>query len=228
VARLRQTPHQEIATHTLSHLTCLEPGPGAEDFRADLAAALDLHQDRLGTRPTSIVFPRNQVAHLGVCAELGLTAFRGPAAGRLYAPRPENRERRARRALRLVDAYLPLGAPTTWEPRPQRPADLPVDIPASRLFRPPLSPLGRLDPLRLRRIEQEMERAAMRGHIFHLWWHPHNLGPDPDRGLADIARVLDRFRRLSERHGMVSLTMAEAAARLRAAPVPASAVGVAP
>ncbi len=218
VAQVQAAPHQEIATHTLSHYTCLEPGQQADDFRADLDAALSLHEARLGQRPTSIVFPRNQVAYLDVCADLGLTAWRGATAGRLYTPRPDGEERLRRRALRLVDAYVPLAASTTWTPQQQAAAtagkDL-VEVRASRFLRPVLPALDALEPLRLRRIEQEMALAARQGRIFHLWWHPHNLGADLDRGLATLDHVLSCYRRLADAHGMVSLTMAEAADRMR-------------
>ena len=39
---IADTPHQEIGTHTYSHMCCLEQGATAEAFRADLEAAREV------------------------------------------------------------------------------------------------------------------------------------------------------------------------------------------
>ena len=36
IRRIKETPGQEIGTHTYSHYYCLEPGQGIESFNADL------------------------------------------------------------------------------------------------------------------------------------------------------------------------------------------------
>jgi len=78
IKRILDHPAQEIGTHTFSHFYCLEEGGDVEAFRADLEAARAAAA-RLGIKLASIVFPRNQVdpAHLSVCREFGLRAFRG-------------------------------------------------------------------------------------------------------------------------------------------------------
>ena len=76
IKRILDHPAQEIGTHTFSHFYCLEEGGDIAAFRADLEAARTV-AGRLGIKLASIVFPRNQVAHLSVCRELGLRAFRG-------------------------------------------------------------------------------------------------------------------------------------------------------
>jgi hypothetical protein len=76
--QVQNAPRQEIATHTFSHFYCLEEGSDLEAFRADLVAVKQV-AERRGLPISSIAFPRNQMsgAHLHVCRELGLTAFRG-------------------------------------------------------------------------------------------------------------------------------------------------------
>ena len=68
----------------------------------------------------------------------------------------------------------------------------------------------------MRRIVRELEDAARRGAVYHLWWHPHNFGVRQDRHLAQLDAVLDRFDRLREDGMMRSLTMAELASERRA------------
>ena len=57
---------QEVGTHTLSHLFLGEAGVSADDVAADLAAAVRIQEERIGTAPVSLVFPRNQCAFLDI------------------------------------------------------------------------------------------------------------------------------------------------------------------
>ena len=68
-----------------------------------------------------------------------------------------------------------------------------------------------LEPLRLHRITAGLSRAARQGTIYHLWWHPHNFGGDPDYSLGFLERVLEHFRHLTQTHGMRSASMLEIA-----------------
>lgn len=221
VRLIAEAPHQEIGTHTLSHYYCLEPGQSPEDFRADLSAALRLMRRKLGRVPRSIVFPRNQVAapYVQVCGEAGLVAYRGNRDAWAYRSRAYAEESPVRRAVRLADAYLPLTGPGARQPRAAAPGE-PVDVTASRYLRPYAPSLRRLERLRLHRITADLRRAARNGAVFHLWWHPHDFGVHLRENLEGLTRVLRAFVALRERHGMLSLTMAEAAAHVRAAGMP--------
>jgi hypothetical protein len=216
VVRVRDTPHQEIATHTFSHYECLAPGDHGHVFAADLDAALAAAAG-LGVRIESIVFPKNQYAaeHLGICVGKGLRVFRGSAPGRLYRPRRRGEDRAWHRLGRLADAYVPLAGPAPRQVRRvARDASGLIDVPASRFLRPHAPRLARLVPLELRRITGALTAAAERGGLYHLWWHPHNFGVHLAENLARLEAVLACFARLRDRHGMRSATMAEAAAEL--------------
>ena len=208
IRRILDYPSQEIGTHTFSHFYCLEQGGDVEAFRADLEAARSAAAS-LGIKIASIAFPRNQVAptHLSVCREVGLWAFRGNERVWFQRARSEAEQTHLVRASRLLDSYLPIGGSHDHEPAL---VDGMVDIPASRFLRP----VGRsalLEHLRLRRITSAMETAARRRRLFHLWWHPHNFGVDLEGNLAFLRAILDCFRRLQDRYGMRSMTMAAVA-----------------
>jgi hypothetical protein len=208
IRRILDYPAQEIGTHTFSHFYCLEEGGDVEAFRADLEAARAA-AELVGIKLASIVFPRNQIhrAHLSVCRELGLRAFRGNERVWFHRGRRECEQTRLVRASRLADSYLPIAGPHDHEPTL---IDGMVDIPASRFLRP----VGRsavLERMRLRRITSAMETAARRRKLFHLWWHPHNFGVDLQKNLAFLRAILDCFRSLQERYGMRSMTMAAVA-----------------
>lgn len=210
VLRIRDTPGQEIATHTFSHYECLAPGQHRDVFGADLDAALAAAA-ALDVRIQSIVFPKNQYAaeHLAVCAGKGLRVFRGAAPGLLYRPRSRGDERPWHRLGRLVDSYLPV---TGHAPRAvARHTSGLIEVPASRFLRPHAPRLGRLAGMELRRITAGLTAAAERGGLYHLWWHPHNFGVHMGENLARLEAVLAWFARLRDRHGMRSATMAEAA-----------------
>jgi len=214
IRRIADTPGQEIATHTFSHYYCCEPGQTVDEFRADLEAACRVARRTIGRAPESIVFPRNQMtpAHLAVCRDVGLVAYRGnPDHWAYRAARRDVAQSPLRRALRLADVYVPLtgmhSAPTDGG------VALPVDVPASRYLRPWSRALRALEPLRLRRITAELEAAAQRGRVFHLWWHPHDFGLHPRENLGFLRRVLACFARVRERAGMESLTMSDVARR---------------
>ncbi len=211
--RIAATPGQEVATHTFSHYYCCERGQSPADFRADLEAAVEVTKSKLGIRPRSLVFPRNQVAlsYLDVCRDLGILAYRGNPDAWRYAPRRRQEESVVLRALRLADSYLPL---TGGRAAPIRAQMVPVNVRASQYLRP-VGPRC-FEPLRLRRIMAQLRPAARRGRIFHLWWHPHDFGTRPAENLAALRRVLSGFARLRDEYGMQSVTMAEAADRILA------------
>lgn len=66
-----------------------------------------------------------------------------------------------------------------------------------------------LEKLKLNRICKEIEYAAKRGEIYHLWWHPHNFGANMKENLSELETVLKCFRECSKKYGMKSYTMSE-------------------
>jgi peptidoglycan/xylan/chitin deacetylase (PgdA/CDA1 family) len=219
IRQIAATSNQEIATHTFSHYYCLERGHDKETFRADLAAALKVAREKHGIAIRSIVFPRNQVESdsLRVCRDLGIRSYRGNPTSWLYTARGGEDESTARRGIRLLDAYLPVSGTNAQSPAKQA-ATFPYNVPASRFLRP-YSPVWKaIEPLRLRRIVDDMSMAAERKQLYHLWWHPHDFGARPNENFAVLIRILERFAALRKRHGMESVSMLEAAELLTADP----------
>jgi hypothetical protein len=206
IRRILDYPSQEIGTHTFSHFYCLEQGGDITAFRADLEAARRA-AGTLGIKLASIAFPRNQVAHLSVCREFGLRAFRGNEGVWFHGARSEAEQTHLVRACRLLDSYLPIGGAYGHEPAF---VDGIVNVPASRFLRP-VGNSAALERLRMQRITSAMEKAARRRRLFHLWWHPHNFGVHLEQNLAFLRGILDCFRTLQEGYGMRSMTMAAVA-----------------
>jgi hypothetical protein len=201
-------PGQEIGTHTFSHRCALERGETVAGFSADVASALAQLRE-WGIRCKSIVFPRNQYGaeQLEACRSLGLSHFRGNEAKWFYASAPGKEQTKARRLCRLVDSYIDLSGPNVSQPRS---GDGPLfNVASSRFLRPFSKRLSPLDGLRVRRIEEAMQAAAVTGGTFHLWWHPENFGKNLSENMAILTKVLDWFQRLRDECGMQSRAMHE-------------------
>jgi peptidoglycan/xylan/chitin deacetylase (PgdA/CDA1 family) len=215
IEQIRDCPGQEIGTHTFSHYYCLEPGETEDGqceatFRADLLAARRA-AERLGITPRSLVFPRNQYRadYLETCRAVGLEVVRGNHPAWWFRAESQSAESLIKRACRLSDDYLPISREDCLQPEALD-GGL-VDVRASRFLRPASRRLRSLEPLRLHRILAGLSRAARHGMIYHLWWHPHNFGGDPEYSLRFLERVLQHFAHLTQTQGMRSATMLEIA-----------------
>lgn len=217
VRAVASAPRQELASHTFSHYYCLEPGQTVEQFRADLDAAMAIAAHR-GWRLRSLVLPRHQVRpdYFPAIAAAGFEVHRTQERNFLNQPHATGGTTSPIRALRLLDSYLPVSGSNSvpWSDALPGDGGL-VDVRESRFLRPAIGRLAAAEPLRVERIVSAMSRAAARGEIFHLWWHPHNFGVDQDLNFGNLRRILEAFVRLRDRGVMESLTMAEVADRVR-------------
>jgi peptidoglycan/xylan/chitin deacetylase (PgdA/CDA1 family) len=210
VDQVLQADGQEMATHTYSHYYCLEEGQTIDAFEADLQAAIGI-MGSAGVRPTSIVFPRNQMTdgHVQACVQHGISVYRGNPETYVYRARMKEDINPLVRGLRLIDASFPISGRLSYQtPTAQSGC---TNVRSSRFFRP-LSPrMGPMNDLHVKRIMDEMKVAAQAGEIYHLWCHPHNFGRHTGAQLRRLETILIAFRRLQDVYGMESLTMSEIA-----------------
>ncbi len=206
---IQGSPH-EIGTHTFSHYYCLEEGQSAVEFDADIKAAKKIAALR-GIRPTSIVFPRNQLnmAYLDTLRKNDIFVYRGNPTSWIYKPRKFSAEIPFIRLCRLLDTYLPISGYNTHKIEAVR--GEPVNIPASHFLKPYNNTFPFFEKLKLQRIKTEMTKAAQRAELFHLWWHPHNFGMHTDKNMANLRELLDHFQQLNKQYGFRNLTMTETA-----------------
>lgn len=216
IEHIRNTPRQEIGTHTFDHFYCLEAGQSKQDFAADLASAREIARRR-GITLSAIAFPRNQVNndYRSVLMDMGITCYRGNPPGIWQASDTASSRMPVRRALRFVDSAVQWSGRkcATWQDVVE--SDGLANVRATSFLRPFDARLGRAEEFRLRRILSTLEAAARSGTIVHLWWHPHNFAADPTRNLDCLQRILSVFARCRTGTGMVSLTMSELADKAR-------------
>jgi len=213
IERIRQTPRQEIGTHTFSHFYCLEAGQSKAEFAEDLTAACELARRR-GIALRSIVFPRNQEnpMYRSVLIENGIIAYRGNPSGVWRATNTAKNRAPARRAVRLIDSFVQWTSRDGYAWSDILTSDGLANVRATAFLRPYDSRLVPVEELRFRRIAATLERAARLRRIIHLWWHPHNFGTQPAQNIVFLRRILSVFERCRAAHGMTSLSMAEVAA----------------
>ena len=213
IRHILATPHQELASHTFAHYYCNEAGQTLEQFRDDLRAAqrAALKYDKT---LRSLVFPRNQFneSYLRVCAQEGFISVRDNPRDWFWNINSTQNESYLKRLNRGLDAYLPIGKQNTYSPESLKPTpNLPLCIPASRLLRPYNPKEFFLNSMKISRICSEMDRAASRGEVYHLWWHPHNFGKYPAQSMKGLRDIIQQFRQLRDKGKMESRTMEEVA-----------------
>jgi peptidoglycan/xylan/chitin deacetylase (PgdA/CDA1 family) len=207
IEKIKATPHQEIATHTYSHYYTREPRIVPEAFASDLAQACKVAAED-GVQLHSLVFPRNQIdrSSLEAVKNAGLKVYRGNPDHWAYRE-GETDKTLLQRLYRFADIYVNLsGTHTTL---PQKREEGLMETKSSMFLRPYSKKFTPLEVLKRRRLTQAMTEAAEKGENFHLWWHPHNFGVNLEENMANLAYILDHYRELNEKYGMLSLTMQE-------------------
>lgn len=207
ITRIKETPGQEVASHTYSHYYCLEPGQTPGQFFYDLRAAKEVAA-RHNIEISSIVFPANQFHpdYLDTCRKQAIKCYRGNYPSKIYQFQAKSREGYVKRLARLIDTYLPLMGARTVTPVMENGI---MNIPASCFLRPYSKRLSFLESLRIRRMKKEMTTAAKRKQVYHLWWHPHNFGANMEKNFAVLETMLRHYDLLKKKYGMQSLTMKE-------------------
>lgn len=206
---IKKTPFQEIGTHTYAHYFCLEPGQTKEQFREDIKTACKLATEK-GITVRSLVFPRNQFneEYLSVCNEFGITSVR-TSPDIWYWAYSESAGGMLKRFFRAGDAYLKIQPIKTQYLRDIRTDQLPLYLPATRLYRAWRPKHAIENKLKMRRILNEMTHAAKKGAYYHLWWHPHNFGFQPEECLAELNTIINHFKVLKDKYGFRSMNMGE-------------------
>ena len=207
--------HQELGSHTFSHVLANDGRCTAELFEAELAECQQLAK-RWNRNLVSVVFPRNIIRHLTAVRATGYRCYRGPRKEWYWFGHPvEVYSRRWLRhliwPLRYLDERFCVCPPL---PSARRQNGL-WEIPLSMFF-PGMGGGSRfLDPeYQRRRALRGMNRAAERGRIFSLYTHPHNLLAQSDRVLYAFEQICRKASSLRDDGKLAILTMEQIADEL--------------
>jgi peptidoglycan/xylan/chitin deacetylase (PgdA/CDA1 family) len=186
---------QELGSHTFGHVYFREPGFTREDAVADTDAVVRVFEERWGVTVVSCVFPRNQVAHTDVLQERGIVAWRNTPAPFYWNAGTGTERTLAVRVLRALDGLVPLGR----------------RVASSRALRSSYFVRLTLPPVPWRQHCRRVAGDARRlrdDETLHLWFHPHNIGGNPKKGVARFAELIDVVRDAAPR-SMRFLTMGD-------------------
>lgn len=211
ISQIRQTDNQEIGSHTYSHYYCMENGQTEEQFREDLRLFSNV-AGKLGLPIRSIVFPRNQCndAYLDACAETGIIAYRGMED--VFFNNNTQLSEGARRTLRFIDSYVNISGQHCYDVQELCFCESPlINIRSSCFFRPYVPKRKYLEYFKMRRIKKQMKYAAKHGKVFHIWWHPHNMGMNPNEMLSELEQLFQYAKKLNNDLGFESVNMGELA-----------------
>ena len=205
---------QELGSHTFSHYYTCEKGQLIEQFRSDLKAAQRLASEKFNIKLESLVFPRNQFNDqvLSVAFEEGFDTLRSNPTDWFWKYTEEKSF--LKRLFRTGDTLIKLGQESFYPLPKENATQGPVLLPTSRLLRPFVGN-SISHRRRFTRIKSEMQKAAEKGMVYHLWWHPHNFGHFPAQNLQYLEELLVFFHRLREEFGMDSLNMKETSRLVR-------------
>ncbi|GGA72900.1 polysaccharide deacetylase family protein [Ornithinibacillus halotolerans] len=208
IQQIKQSKNQEIATHTLSHYYCLAKGQDIQSFEEDLLKAVQLAREN-EIEIKTIIFPRNQlnIDYLPICRKHHLNAYRGNEEHWLY--RAEEREGLFKRAIRLMDNYVNISGHHIYSFSDLTNHHGIVNVPSSRFLRPYSPKTSVLESWKLKRIKSGMTKAAKKGKMYHLWWHPHNFGVHISQNMELLDSIINHFHILKRQYGMENVTMQE-------------------
>ncbi len=208
--------HQELASHTFSHVIIADPSCTEEIAEDEFTKCRDLGET-WGRQVRSVVFPRNQIDHLSVLERTGHRCYRGANSEWYWFGTVEHPPKNpvvgkmtglVVRALRLVDERLALCPPI----RPARKVGNLWELPHS-MFYPGSAGLSRYASPedQWRRATKGLHKAAETGRIFSLYTHPHNFLPNPEPHLEAFERICEEAARLREAERLQIKTMGEIA-----------------
>lgn len=204
IKQIADTPGQEIASHTYSHFYCLEKGQTANDFKMDLLLSI-LKADKFNLKIKSLVLPRNQLNtdYYRIIKELIINNIRtNPDIWFWSTKTPESLQKRI---ARTADCYLPIHKSIYKDFETNLGI---IEKPASRFMRP-ISKHSLLEKQKIKRIKNEMLTTAKTGRNYHLWWHPHNFGNQPNKSLNQLNEILNYYIKLRNKYGFKSINFQE-------------------
>jgi len=198
---LKNQSNIEIGTHTFSHYYCMVEGQTVDEFEDDLMSAITIAKDN-NIELSSIVFPRNEVnaEYLKICANHHIYNYRG------NPKKYFTNDSFLNRLMRICDTYFPLGSQTTYNYDEIKQGKM-HNIKASRFLRSYSKRFSLLENFKIRRIKNEMRKAATNNQVYHLWWHPHNFGINQNKNLSMLEEILKYYSLLNKKYGMTSFTM---------------------
>lgn len=107
IPKIKETPNQEIASHTYSHYYCLEKGQKKNDFELDMFLSEKVAKEN-GIKFKSIVFPRNQInmEYVEIMERHNIKCYRENEKSWCNKATDKQGTTLLMRAIRLINSYI--------------------------------------------------------------------------------------------------------------------------
>lgn len=208
VKQINETVGQEIGTHTFTHYYCDDIGSNPTEFSTELQIASLIMKNKGYGICKSVVFPRNQVQDKFVSAiPNNIKTYRGGIPG--YIGKIKKMCNRIGTLIWYIDHYLPLQDSTYFKDTIKE-GKL-CNIKLSRLFKAWKNEYRFAEKLKIWRYKFEMTRAAKKGKVYHICWHPHNFSTFTEKNFEQLEELLSWQKKLEKKYGMRSMNMLECA-----------------
>lgn len=207
---LKTTENQEIGSHSFSHYYALEDGQNKEAFLSDLEASLNIIKSKEVNEICSYVFPRHQINkdYIKYLPKFGIDTYRETEVIWYNNPSKSSKEGVLKRIIRFADYYLWMGSHHTQKLSEVHQLGL-YRVRASRWLRPYSDKWKALDFLKIYRVKQQMTYAAKHNELFHLWFHPHDIGKNQEENFDFLEIILKHYLFLKDKYQMESCNMKE-------------------
>ncbi|MFC2173858.1 hypothetical protein ACFLU6_14705 [Acidobacteriota bacterium] len=197
-------PAQEIGAHGFSHCFLDDPAVTDQHMEIELQAAVEAAAKE-GVKLESFVFPKNRISRTGLLKEAGFVTYRA-----------QGKEMGAGRNRGIRDKLMHLFLQATGTPPQPEQAWFDrhgmLAVPGTCLY---LSTAGwrAAIPIRMRvrRAVKGMERAALKGGLFHLWFHLEDFLESKESYFAGLRKILARAAQLRDDGKIRIMTMAQMA-----------------
>jgi len=198
-----KTTH-EIGTHTFTHVMAGDPAVTPEIWVSQMKKIVELHAEH-GLAVRSIVYPQNKIKYVEGLPDYGIIAYRGDERN-WHSGLPGQ----LHRGMHLVDYTLGL-RPPTYDLTTLRAGDRLVNLPASQ-FLMGYDGVRRFIPLasRVREARLGLDQAERLDHLYHLWFHPFNLGSSEEM-FTGLEAILKEAAMRRDQGRLRVMTMEQAA-----------------
>lgn len=194
----------EIGTHTFTHVYADDPATTRSIFVSQLAA---VKQDfeKYNLVATSIIFPRNEINYLDVLPPQSITAYRGIELN-WYHQIPGQ----LNRAAHYLDRLLAITPPTYDVTKFVEDSKL-INLPSSQ-FLLHYDGIRKWIPTysRVLQAKRGINAAIKKKQLYHLWFHPHNLGSS-DKMFDALEQILAYVATMRDQNKIKVMTMQQVA-----------------
>tara|TARA_Y100000741_G_scaffold70086_1_gene50978 strand:- start:8867 stop:9799 length:933 start_codon:yes stop_codon:yes gene_type:complete len=173
IKKIIKTKGQDLGSHSFSHLYFLEDGIKESDFIEDGLLVKKLFEKKFKITPLSFVFPRNQINFIDCLKNLKLLIFRS-------IPYLYSYNYLTNKVINLYNILSPsINGPFTCNSKYST---------GNFFVRFNLNKI--LWNLQLLKIKNKLINLK-KNEVLHIWWHPHNVGPNFKFGIDRFEQLFD-------------------------------------